>query len=96
MSAEVSLKVKLLMHNSCKKRQKNPGQETGLRNRERLMVLNDTKLMLMIKGVTHAHLRPNWYHSEPSNVFPIPKTIFLPWTLLLFLTARYILYYIFF
>ena len=30
----------------CKKRQKSPGQETGLENRGRLKVLNDTKLAL--------------------------------------------------
>ena len=31
----------------CKKRQKkSPGQETGLGNRERMKVLNDTKLVL--------------------------------------------------
>jgi hypothetical protein len=30
----------------CKKRQKRPNQETGLRNRGRLKVLNDTKLIL--------------------------------------------------
>ena len=30
----------------CKKRQKSPNQETGLRNRGRLKVLNDTKLIL--------------------------------------------------
>ena len=31
----------------------------------------------MIKGVTHAHLGPIWYHSEPSDVpylFPKPVT----------------------
>ena len=27
----------------------------------------------MIKGVTHAHLGPIWYHSEPSDVPYSPK-----------------------
>ena len=36
------------------------------------MVLNDTKLILnYFKGVTHAHLRPVWYHSLPP-LFPTP------------------------
>ena len=30
----------------CKNRKKSPNQETGLVNRERLKVLNDTKLVL--------------------------------------------------
>ena len=48
---------------------KSPNQETGLGNRGFLMVLNDTKLILnYFKGVTHAHLGPIWYHSEPSDV----------------------------
>ena len=29
----------------------------------------------MIKGVTHAHLGPIWYHSEPSD-FPYPQNQF--------------------
>ena len=41
-------------------------------------VLNDTKLTLMIKGVTHANLGPIWYHSEPPDV-PFPKNQFLGW-----------------
>ena len=32
----------------------------------------------MIKGVTHAHLGPIWYHSEPSNV-PYSPNQFLGW-----------------
>ena len=32
----------------------------------------------MIKGVTHAHLRPIWYHSEPSDV-PYSPNQFLCW-----------------
>ena len=27
----------------------------------------------MIKGVTHAHLGPTWYHSEPLDVPVFPK-----------------------
>ena len=42
--------------------------ETGFGSKERLMVLNDTKFILMIKGVTPSHLGPIKYHSEPSNV----------------------------
>jgi hypothetical protein len=34
----------------------------------------------MIKGITHAHLGPIWYHSEPSDV-TILQTIFLVGTL---------------
>ena len=40
-----------------------------------LKVLNDTKL---IKGVTHAHLGPIWYHSEPSDMTYSPNQ-FLGW-----------------
>ena len=32
----------------------------------------------MIEGVTHAHLGPIWYHSEPSNV-PYSPNQFLGW-----------------
>ena len=32
----------------------------------------------MIKGVTHAHLGPIWYHSEPANV-PYSPSQFLGW-----------------
>ena len=32
----------------------------------------------MIKGVTHAHLGPIWYHSEPSDV-PYSLNQFLGW-----------------
>ena len=32
----------------------------------------------MIKGVTHAHLGPIWYHSEPSEVTYSPNQ-FLGW-----------------
>ena len=32
----------------------------------------------MIKGVTHAHLRPIWYHSEPSDIPYFPNQ-FLGW-----------------
>ncbi len=32
----------------------------------------------MIKGVTHAHLGPIWYHSEPSDV-PYSPNQFLGW-----------------
>ena len=32
----------------------------------------------MIKGVTHAHLGPIWYHSEPSGVPHTPNK-FLGW-----------------
>ena len=30
----------------------------------------------MIKGVTHAHLGPIWYHSEPSDVPYLPNQFF--------------------
>ena len=39
----------------------------------------------MIKGVTHAHLGPVWYHSEPSDVSYSPNQ-FLGWD---FFTASY-------
>ena len=39
----------------------------------------------MIKGVTHVHVRPIWYHSEPSNV-PYSQNQFLS---LDFLAASY-------
>ena len=42
------------------------------------MVLNDTKLILNDQGVTHAHLGPIWYHSEPSDV-PYSPNQFLDW-----------------
>ena len=43
---------------------------------------------LGVKGVTHAHLAPIWYHSEPSNV-PYYTRQCLGWDLcLLFLTAN--------
>ena len=29
----------------------------------------------MIKGVTHAHLEPIWYHSELSDVSKFPKLV---------------------
>ena len=32
----------------------------------------------MIKWVTHAHLEPIWYHSEPSDV-PYSQNQFLGW-----------------
>ena len=32
----------------------------------------------MIKGVTHAHLGPIWYHKEPSDV-PYSPNQFLGW-----------------
>ena len=43
-----------------KRQKKSPNQETGLGNRERLKVLNDTNLILNDKGVTHAHLGTIW------------------------------------
>ena len=44
-----------------------------------MKVLNGTKLILNdIKGVTHAHLGPIWYHSEPSDVSYSPNQ-FLGW-----------------
>ena len=39
----------------------------------------------MIKGVTHAHLGPIWYHSEPSDV-PYSPNQFLGWN---FFAASY-------
>ena len=54
---ELGLKPHMHLEPSCcKKRQKSPNQETGLENRGRLKVLNDTKLIqsLMIKEVSHA------------------------------------------
>ena len=78
--------IELLEHSCCKKWQKSPGQDTGLGNKGRLMVLNDTKLILnYFKGVTHAHLRPIWYHSEPSDV-PYSPNQFLGWD---FFTTSY-------
>ena len=32
----------------------------------------------MVKGITHAHLGPIWYHSEPSDV-PYSPNQFLGW-----------------
>ena len=32
----------------------------------------------MIKGVTHAHLGPIWYHAEPLD-FPYSQSQFLGW-----------------
>ena len=40
------LVFKILEPSCCKKRQKSPNQETGLGNRGRLKVLNDTNLIL--------------------------------------------------
>ena len=41
--------------------------------------LNDTKLVLNdYQGVTHVHLGPIWYHSEPSDV-PYCPNQFLGW-----------------
>ena len=42
--------------------------QTGLGNRGRLMVLNDTKLILNDFRVTQVNLGPIWYNSEPSNI----------------------------
>ena len=58
---------------------KSPNKETGFVNRGPLEALNDTKLVLNDKGVTHALLgRPIWYHSEPSDV-PYSPNQFLGW-----------------
>ena len=40
----------------------------------------------MIKGVTHVHLRPIWYHLEHSDIPYSPQTSFLVWT---FFVASY-------
>ena len=52
---------------------KRPGQETGLGNRGRLMVLNDTKLVKMSMSDTLNHLGSIKYHSEPSGVLYFPN-----------------------
>ena len=57
---------------------KSPNQEIGLGNRGRQKVLNVTKLILNNLEVTHAHLGPIWYHSEPSDV-PYSLNQFLGW-----------------
>ena len=42
----------------------------------------------MIKAVTHTHLGPMWYHSEPSDI-PYSPNQFLGWDFFLpFLTTR--------
>ena len=59
----------------CKKQQKSPGQETGLGNRGRLKVLNDTKLILKDQrghSITHAQLGSIWHRSEPLGVPNFP------------------------
>ena len=47
---------------------KSPCQETGLGNRGRLKVLNDTKLVLNEHEWPLNHLGSIWYHSKPSEV----------------------------
>ena len=49
----------------CKKWQKSPCQETGLGNKGRLKVLNDTKLVL---NEPLNHLRSIGYHSDAPEV----------------------------
>ena len=44
---------------TCNKREKSPGQETGLENRGRLKVLNDTLLILNDKGGHPCSFRTN-------------------------------------
>ena len=51
---------------TCNKREKSPGQETGLKNRGRLKVLNDTKLILNDKGGHPYSFRTN--SEQPSDV----------------------------
>ena len=51
------------------KRQKSPNQETGLGNRGRLKVLNDTKLVLNGHEWSPYQLGSIWDHLEPSD-FP--------------------------
>ena len=51
----------------CKKRQ------TSLGNRGHLKILNDTKLGLLIMGVTYVHLGLICYHSKPSHVPYFPN-----------------------
>ena len=46
----------LLEESCCNKRRKSPGQETESPN----------------TGITHAHLGPTWYHSDPSDVHYSP------------------------
>ena len=67
----------LLELSSVRSGKKSPNQETGLGNREQMKVLNDTKLILMIKGYTHAHLGIRHY-SEPSYG-PYSPNQFLGW-----------------
>ena len=57
---------------------KSPNKETGFVKRGPLEALNDTKLLLNDKGVTHALLGPIWYKSEPSDV-PYSQNQFLGW-----------------
>ena len=46
--------------------------------------MNDTKLTLMIKGVTHVHVEPIWYHSELPDI-PFSQNQFLGWDFFLLL-----------
>ena len=56
-------------HLAVRSSKKSRNQETGFGNSGRLKVLTDTNLIPndIKPGVTHAHLRPIWHHSEPSD-----------------------------
>ena len=71
----------------CMKRQKSPNQETGLRNRECLKVLNVRQLLLNEHEWPPNHLGSIWQHSEPSDV-PYSPNQFLGLDFFLVLTAR--------
>ena len=57
-------------HLAVRSSKKSRNQETGFGNSGRLKVLTDTNLIPndLKPGVTHAHLRPIWHHSEPSDI----------------------------
>ena len=61
---------------------KSPGQETGLGNRGRLKVLNDTKLVSM-SDLLIIFDQSGIIHNNQTS--PIPQTSFLPWTFCHFL-----------
>ena len=62
----LSLTMNGLAERSCKKSTR---QETGMRNRGCLKVLNDTKLLLNEHECPLIiYLGSIWYHSEPSDV----------------------------
>ena len=68
----------------CKKRQKRPNQETGLGNRGRLKVLNDTKLFLN-EPTIHNQFRINLVSFR---TFPYFLNQFLGWDFFCRFTAR--------